>query len=91
MAVMHKMVLTNVAQLRDATVAREYALRNWVEVFYGEAKDELGAGQYQVRDLDSILRHWYLVFVAHSLLVSLRREGRLGRWCKKKYTPSARP
>ena len=84
-------LLTNVVQLRDDTVARLYALRNWVEVFYREAKDDLGAGQYQVRDLESILRHWQMVFVAYSLLVVLRQEGRLGRWCKKNSAPCDRP
>lgn len=86
-----RFLMTNVVQLRCDTVARLYALRNWVEEFYKEAKDDLGAGQYQVRDIESILRHWQMVFVAYSLLVILRREGRLGRWCKKNSTPSDRP
>jgi SRSO17 transposase len=86
-----RFLLSNVVELRDATVAQLYARRNWVEVFYREAKDDLGAGQYQVRDLASIVRHWILVFVAYTLLVRLKREGRLGRWCKKNSTPSARP
>ena len=86
-----RFVTTNAVQLRDATVAELYALRNWVEVFYKEAKDDLGAGQYQVRDLESILRHFYLVFVAYSLLVLLKRKGDLARWCKKNSTPSDRP
>jgi SRSO17 transposase len=79
-----RFLTTNLAQLRHDTVAQLYALRNWVEVFYREAKDELGAGQYQVRHLEAIVRHWQLVFVAYSLLVSLRRAGRLERWCEKK-------
>jgi SRSO17 transposase len=86
-----RFLTTNIVQLRHDTVARLYALRNWVEVFYREAKDDLGSGQYQVRDLESILRHWYLVFVAYSLLVRLRREGQLARWCKKNCTPCVRP
>ena len=73
----------NVVELRSDTVARVYALRNWVEEFYKEAKDDLGAGQYQVRGLESIVRHWHMVFVAYSLLVTLKREGRVQRWCKK--------
>jgi len=84
-------LLTNVVQLRNDTVARLYALRNWVEVFYREAKDDLGAGQYQVRDLASILRHWQMVFVTYSLLVVLRQEGRLARWSKKNSAPCDRP
>jgi len=72
-----RLLTTNVVGLRDATVARLYARRNWVEVFYREAKDDLGAGQYQVRDLASIVRHWMLVLVAYTLLVRLKRQGRL--------------
>jgi len=86
-----RLLTTNVVTLRDDTVAVLYARRNWVEVFYREAKDDLGAGQYQVRDLGSIVRHWMLVFVAYTLLVLLKRRGQLGRWCKKNSTPSARP
>ena len=86
-----RFLLTNVPQLRNDTVAKLYALRNWVEVFYREAKCELGAGQYQVRRLESIVRHWQLVFVAYSLLVLLRRRGRLGRWCEKRGSPCDRP
>jgi len=86
-----RLLTTNVVELRDATVAELYARRNWVEVFYREAKDDLGAGQYQVRDLRSIVRHWMLVFVAYTLLVLLKREGRLARWCKKNSALSAKP
>ena len=78
-------------QLRNEAVAQLYALRNWVEVFYREAKDDLGAGQYQVRHLEAIVRHWQLVFVAYSLLVLLRRQGRLARWCEKRGSASDRP
>lgn len=78
-----RFVLADLLQSRNDTVARLYALRNWVEVFYSEAKGELGAGQYQVRDLTSIVRHWRLVFVAYSLVVKLRRDGLLARRCKK--------
>jgi len=84
-------LMTNVAQFRADTVAQIYALRNWVEEFYREAKDDLGAGQYQVRDLETILRHWHMVFVAYSLLALLRRQGRLARWCKKNSAPCERP
>lgn len=86
-----RFLLSNVPQLRSDTVAKLYALRNWVELFYREAKCELGAGQYQVRGLESIVRHWQLVFVAYSLLVLLRRRGRLARWSEKRGSPSGRP
>jgi hypothetical protein len=86
-----RFLLTSVPQLRNDAVARLYALRNWVEVFYREAKCELGAGQYQVRELDSIVRHWHLVFAAYSLLVLLRRRGALARRCQKRGSPCGRP
>jgi len=86
-----RFLLTNVVQFRNDTVAKLYALRNWVEVFYREGKCELGAGQYQVRHLEAIVRHWQLVFVAYSFLVLLRRRGRLARWSEKKGSPSDRP
>jgi hypothetical protein len=82
-----RFLLTNAEQLRHDTVARLYGLRNWVEVFYREGKDDLEAGQYQVRHLESIIRHWQLVFVAYSLSVRLRRQGRLSRWCEKGGSP----
>ncbi len=78
-----RLLTTNVAEFRDDTVVKTYALRNWVEEFYREAKDDLGGGQYQVRDLASIVRHWKLVFVAHSLLQQLRMKGILARLCEK--------
>jgi len=83
-------LMTNVKQLRNDTVARLYALRNWVEVFYKESKGDLGAGQYQVRSLASIERHWHLVFVAYSLVVILRRRGKLAAGCQKKGSPFGR-
>ena len=86
-----RFLTTNDAVLRDETVMRIYALRNWVEVSYREAKDDLGAGQYQVRSLNSIVRHWLLVFVAYSFFMQLlRKSGRLSRWCEKNSAHSVR-
>jgi SRSO17 transposase len=83
-----RFLTTNDTSLRDETVVCLYSLRNWIEVFYREAKSDLGAGQYQVRGIEPILRHWQMVFVAYSFVQSLRKNGCLGRWCKKKFTPS---
>jgi len=58
-------------------VADRYAHRDWVEVFYREAKDDLGAGQYQVQDPASIVRHRTLVPVTYALLVWLKRQRRV--------------
>lgn len=65
-------------------IVTTYAQRNWVEVFYREAKGWLGLSEYQVRDYRSLLRHFILVFCAytfilwHSLTGGLRR-----RWASK--------
>lgn len=49
-----------------AEVARLYALRNWVEQGYKQAKDELGWADFQVRSDAAIRRHWALVCCAFS-------------------------
>jgi hypothetical protein len=42
-------------------VVTTYSQRNWVEVFYREAKGWLGLKEYQVRDKRSLLRHFIWV------------------------------
>lgn len=50
-------------------IAQTYCQRNWVEVFYREAKGWLGLREYQVRDAKSMKRHWVLVFSAYPFIV----------------------
>jgi hypothetical protein len=50
----------------DEWVVTTYSQRNWVEVFYREAKGWLGLKEYQVRGERSLYRHWILVFCAYS-------------------------
>ncbi|CAD5967157.1 ProF [Planktothrix agardhii] len=78
--------MTNV-EVSKATgewIVTTYSQRNWIEVFYREAKGWLGLKEYQVRDKRSLIRHWILVFCAytfilwHSLTGGLRR-----RWANK--------
>ena len=49
-----------------AEVVRLYALRNWVEQGYKQAKHELGWADFQVRSDRAIRRHWALVCCAFS-------------------------
>ncbi len=49
-------------------IARSYSQRNWVEVFYREAKGWLGITEYEIRDERSMHNHWTLVFTAHSMI-----------------------
>ena len=78
--------ITNV----DSTIATPdwivatYAQRNWVEVFYREAKGWLGLSQYQVRDYRSLIRHFILVFCAYTFILWHTLTGGLRRrWVSK--------
>lgn len=56
-----------------------YMWRSKIEQFYKDAKQHLGLGRYQFRDLDAIKRHWYIVFLTHSLLRLSASESMLGK------------
>lgn len=61
-----------------------YAQRNWVEVFYREAKGWLGLKEYQVRGKKSLERHFILVFCAYTFILCQRLTGGLRRrWANK--------
>jgi SRSO17 transposase len=61
-----------------------YAQRNWVEVFYREAKGWLGLKEYQVRDKQSLMRHFILVFCAYTFILWHQLTGGLRRrWANK--------
>ena len=61
-----------------------YAQRNWVEVFYREAKGWLGLSEYQVRDYRSLLRHFILVFCGYTFILWHTLTGGLRRrWANK--------
>jgi hypothetical protein len=61
-----------------------YAQRNWVEVFYREAKGWLGLSEYQVRDYRSLIRHFIFVFCAYTFILWHTKTGGLRRrWASK--------
>ena len=65
-------------------IVTTYSQRNWVEVFYREAKGWLGLKEYQVRDKKSLLRHFILVFCAYSFILWHKLTGGLQRrWGNK--------
>ena len=65
-------------------VVQTYSQRNWVEVFYREAKGWLGLREYQVRDKRSLLRHFILVYCAYTFILWHQRTGGLRRrWANK--------
>lgn len=49
-------------------VAESYTRRNWIEVFYREAKGWLGMTEYQGRDMPTMKGHWILVFTAFTFI-----------------------
>ena len=49
-------------------VVSAYSQRNWVEVFYREAKGWLGLKEYQTRGIKSLKRHLILVFCAYTFM-----------------------
>jgi SRSO17 transposase len=65
-------------------VVETYSQRNWVEVFYREAKGWLGLREYQVRGKESLLRHFILVFCAYTFILWHHLTGGLQRrWANK--------
>lgn len=64
-------LITNVAHEKATCEWRvkTYSQRNWVEVFYREAKGWLGLREYQTRSIKSLRRHLILVFCAYSFIV----------------------
>ena len=65
-------------------IVTTYSQRNWVEVFYREAKGWLGLKEYQVRDYRSLLRHFILVFWAYTFILWHTLTGGLRRrWASK--------
>ena len=79
-------LMTNV-DLSTATeewIVKTYSQRNWVEVFYREAKGWLGLKEYQVRDKRSLQRHFILVFCAYTFILWHTLTGGLRRrWANK--------
>jgi SRSO17 transposase len=78
--------ITNVdsAQATAEWMVTTYSQRNWVEVFYREAKGWLGLSEYQVRDYRSELRHFILVFCAYTFILWHTLTGGLRRrWASK--------
>jgi Transposase DDE domain len=65
-------------------VVNTYSQRNWVEVFYREAKGWLGLKEYQVRDIKSLKRHFILVFCAYTFILWHKLTGGFRRrWANK--------
>ena len=65
-------------------IVETYSVRNWVEVFYREAKGWLGLSEYQVREKKGLERHFILVFCAYTFILWHKLTGGLRRrWANK--------
>ena len=65
-------------------IVETYGQRNWVEVFYREAKGWLGLSEYQVREKRGLERHFILVFCAYTFILWHKLTGGLRRrWANK--------
>ena len=79
-------LITNVAHEKATCewIVKTYSQRNWVEVFYREAKGWLGLREYQTRSIRSLHRHLILVFCAYSFIIWQQLTGGLRRrWANK--------
>jgi hypothetical protein len=79
-------LITNVAHEKATCewIVKTYSQRNWVEVFYREAKGWLGLREYQTRSIRSLERHLILVFCAYSFIIWQQLTGGLRRrWSNK--------
>ena len=76
-----KMLLTNRTHWEVTRILRVYRKR-WpgTESFHRDGKQHLGMGDCQLRSGEGQTRHLYLVFLAHSLLVTAMRQGRADAW-----------
>jgi hypothetical protein len=51
-----------------------------IETFYKDSKQNLGFEDYELRKLNGIIRHWYLVFLAYTLLQLSATNKSLTKW-----------
>ena len=65
-------------------IVSQYSGRNWIEVFYREIKGWLGLSQYQLRNKNSLMKHFILVFCAYTFIQWHRLTGGdRRRWANK--------
>ena len=56
-------------------IIKQYKKRWAIDDFYKKAKDDLSFGQFQTRKGLSIMRHWTMVFLAHSFYLHCKLKG----------------
>jgi len=66
--------VSNRLEWTDRRVVEAYRVRQGIDVFYRDVKQNLGLEEYQVRRGRGAIIHWHLVFTAYTLLALLRRS-----------------
>lgn len=64
----YKILVTNETTWKPESIIRAYRNRWTIDTFYRDSKQNLGLEDYMLRDTNGIKRHWYLVFLAFTLL-----------------------
>jgi uncharacterized GH25 family protein len=74
----------NPDQITAEWIVKKYSERNWIEVFYREVKGWLGLSEYQLRNKESLMKHFVLVFCAYTFIQYHRLTGGFRRrWANK--------
>lgn len=72
-------IATNRLEWRAERILSSYAMRFSIDAFYRDAKQYLGFEDAQMRNLRGITRHWYLGFLAYSLIKLSVCKSKIGR------------
>jgi len=73
-------LVTHILRWEARRMLKVYSFRWTIETFYRDSKQNLGLGDYAMRDLNGIKRHWYLVFLSYTLLSLSSMDGMLRKW-----------
>lgn len=74
--------VTNRKDWEPVKILSTYELRWSIDAFYRDAKQHLGLEAYQLRTAKGIKRHWYLVFLAYTVLMLNVQQSKLLRRLK---------
>lgn len=78
-------LVTNRLDWDKSAILSKYLMRHHIEGFYRDSKQILGLGGYYVRDLNGVVKHLHLGFLAYSLLETLiLKKNSLFGWLKDK-------
>jgi len=70
---------TNQLTWHSEKIIKNYILRWSIETIFRDSKQHLGLGEYQMRKLKGIKRHWCLVFLAYVFLIKVKLTSSLLR------------